>query len=67
MNLPKEKGPITPLDTRQMKVSPDGSTVTVGSQRFKRTVLPSVAAPQPDAELDVLDEEENTIGTDTAT
>ena len=57
MNLPKEKEPITPLDTKQMKVSPDGSVVTVGSQRFKRTVLPSVAVPQPDPELEELDED----------
>ena len=57
MDLPKQKEPITPLDTRQMKVSPDGSTVMVGSQRFKRTVLPSVAVPQPDPELEELEED----------
>ena len=67
MDLPKQKEPITPLDTKQMKVSPDGETVTIGAQRFKRTVLPSVAVPQPEPELDVLDEDETTSGTDTAT
>ena len=57
MDLPKQKEPITPLDTKDMKVSPDGTTVTVGSQRFKRTVLPSVAVPKPDPELEELEED----------
>ena len=67
MNLPKEKSDVKPLNTKDMVVTPDGTTVLVGGRRFARTVLPSVAAPQSEPELDLLDEDEDTTGTDTAT
>lgn len=43
------------------KVSADGSHVSIGGTTFKRTVLPSVAAPKPaveklNDELETLDE-----------
>ena len=43
------------------KVSADGSHVSIGDATFKRTVLPSVAAPKPaveklNEELETLDE-----------
>ena len=67
MNLPKEKPDIKPLNTKEMVVTPDGTTVLVGGRRFARTVLPSVATPQVDPELDALDEDEDSTCTDTAT
>ena len=67
MNLPKEKPDIKPLNTKEMVVTPDGTTVLVGGRRYARTVLPSVAISQPEPELEVLDEDETTSGTDTAT
>lgn len=49
---------ITPLDTKQMRVAPDGKSIVIAGQRFKRTVLPSVAVKTPEPELDVLSDEE---------
>ena len=34
---------VTPLDTKSMRVS--GDAIFVGGAKFKRTVLPSAAAP----------------------
>lgn len=45
-----------PLETKRMVVSADGKVVHVGTQKFKRVVLPSVAVKQPEAELNVLDD-----------
>ena len=56
MNPPKEEPTIEALDTKAMRVSPDGTTINVGSRQFKRVVLPSVAVKQPEAELNVLDD-----------
>jgi hypothetical protein len=56
----KEEVNITPIDAKEMRLSKDGSHVTVGSRVFKRVVLPSSAAPkqtEADRLLDELDEE----------
>ena len=68
MPAKKEAKLFKPLPDAPMRVSPDGSSVQIGSQRFKRTVLPSVAtAKLPEPELDVLDDDESTISTVTTT
>ena len=45
MSKSNKKPSIKPLDTKQMRVS--GDEIYVGGARFKRTVLPSAAAPKP--------------------
>ena len=68
MPAKKDTKTFEPLPTAPMRVSPDGNSVLIGSQRFKRTVLPSVAtAKLPEPELDVLDDDEPTISTVTTT
>ena len=59
---PKPAAPSTPLDTRKMRTTIDGQWILVGTQKFKRTVLPSVAEKREDQEteklLDELDEQD---------
>lgn len=44
-------------------VSPDGSHVKIGGSTFKRTVLPSVAAPKNENEAPVTDIDELEVKT----
>lgn len=58
---PKKEVNITPIDAKEMRLSKDGSHVRVGTRVFKRTVLPSSAAPrvtEADRLLDELDADE---------
>ncbi len=60
--MPNKKDPIKyDLLTDSMRITDDGASVLVGNQKFKRTVLPSVAtpkaAPSEDALLDELEDE----------
>ena len=57
MNLPKQKPDIKQINTSDMRVTDDGHTVLVGGRRFKRTVLPSVARPKHDKEVEEILEE----------
>ena len=41
----KKQANVNPLDTKAMRVA--GDEIYVGGARFKRTVLPSAAAPKP--------------------
>ncbi len=45
-NKKKEIKHYEPLAHKPMAVSEDGSTLSVGGQVFRRTVLPSVATPK---------------------
>ena len=45
-----------PLETKQMHVTPDAEWILVGGQRYRRTVILSVAAKMQEPVLDELDE-----------
>ena len=47
----KQQVHITPLNTKAMRVEADGEWIVVGGQRFKRTVLPSVAEQSDNNEV----------------
>ena len=44
-----------PLETNAMHVTPDEGWILVGGQRYRRTVIPSVAEKMQDPVLDELD------------
>ena len=58
----KETTPSQPIDARKMRTTVDGEWILVGTQKFKRTVLPSVANKREDQEteklLDELEEQD---------
>lgn len=64
MTKKNEAQKFEPLPNKVMRVSNDGKRVLVGSQTFKRTVLPSAATPskptdrETEALLDELDQNE---------